>query len=85
MNKKFILPVIVLVAALFIGVVVSEVVIRKISDRVINRLKREYTPGPYSPGFDADKLNPNYMQNPQSLPENQKTQWNEDMWEKSRN
>jgi len=30
----------------------------KITDRVLDSLKREYVPGPYEPGFDPDKVPP---------------------------
>jgi hypothetical protein len=28
----------------------------KIADRVIQRLQKEYSPSPYGPGFDPDKI-----------------------------
>ena len=31
----------------------------RMADRVIERLLKEYSPGPYSPGFDPDKVDPN--------------------------
>jgi hypothetical protein len=31
---------------------------KKVADRVIETLKREYVPGPYDPGFDPDKVPP---------------------------
>lgn len=36
----------------------------KAADKVILRLQREYTPGPYAPGFDPDKVNPVRTLNP---------------------
>lgn len=32
----------------------------KIKDGVIEDLRTNYTPGPYAPGFDPDKVNPNF-------------------------
>lgn len=29
-----------------------------VTNRVIKELRMEYTPGPYAPGFDPDKVNP---------------------------
>ena len=29
-----------------------------VTNQVIKELRMEYTPGPYSPGFDPDKVNP---------------------------
>ena len=31
---------------------------KRIANRVINDLKRDYVPGPYEPGFDPDKVPP---------------------------
>lgn len=28
----------------------------RVTSKVLESLKREYTPGPYSPGFDPDKV-----------------------------
>jgi len=33
----------------------------KLAERVIHKLKREYVPGPYEPGFDPDKVPPRSM------------------------
>ena len=30
----------------------------RLADRVIQKLKRDYVPGPYEPGFDPDKPKP---------------------------
>jgi hypothetical protein len=30
----------------------------KVADRVVSKLKRDYVPGPYEPGFDPDKIPP---------------------------
>lgn len=45
----------VLVAALFVNNVVMT---RKITQKVLDGLKRDYVPGPYEPGFDPDKVPP---------------------------
>jgi hypothetical protein len=31
---------------------------KKLTDQVIQKLKRDYVPGPYEPGFDPDKVPP---------------------------
>ena len=36
--------------------VVGKVVIDKAADRVIERLEKDYSPSPYGPGFDPDKV-----------------------------
>jgi len=35
--------------------------IDKLADRVIEKLQRDYAPGPYNPGFDPDKVDPNKL------------------------
>lgn len=45
----------VLVAVLFVN---NLVLTRKITERVLDNLKRDYVPGPYEPGFDPDKVPP---------------------------
>ena len=62
MNKNYILMILAtIVTTLFIVVLASNLLVDKISDKVIQELKRTYTPGPYDPGFDPDKLNPSVM------------------------
>ena len=41
------------------GVVCGPYLMDRLTDRVIERLLKEYSPGPYSPGFDPDKVDPN--------------------------
>lgn len=36
-------------------------VIDKLSDKVIEKLNADYTPGPYAPGIDPDKINPDAL------------------------
>lgn len=43
------------------GFLVGRVLIDKAADRVIQKLQREYSPSPYGPGFDPDKVNPDGM------------------------
>jgi hypothetical protein len=49
-----------LVLALLLGtLVVNNVFLtERITQKVIDRLKRDYVPGPYEPGFDTDKVPP---------------------------
>lgn len=35
----------------------SKFIIDKVADRVIQKLQKEYSPSPYGPGFDPDKIN----------------------------
>lgn len=58
-NKNLVLVVVGL--GLFLGLVlfVNNFLVPKITKNVIQELRREYTPGPYDPGFDPDKVSPN--------------------------
>jgi hypothetical protein len=38
--------------------VMSKVIVNKAADKVIQKLQKEYSPSPYGPGFDPDKVNP---------------------------
>ena len=38
--------------------VVAKIVIDKAADRVIEKLQKDYSPSPYGPGFDPDKVSP---------------------------
>ena len=65
LNSKFLLPIVAF--ALIFGVCVfgSNVLIKKVSEKVIQQIQRDYTPGPYSPGFDPDKVDPRFFRNNQ--------------------
>ena len=75
-----------LVAGFVIGFVaifvVGQLLVDKVSDRVIEKLQREYSPGPYDPGFDPDKV-PSFQ--PQGTPKYMGTpeDWNQ-LWESQR-
>jgi hypothetical protein len=58
--------VIVIIIAIILGSAFGmHLLIDKVSDKVIEKLKRDYVPGPYSPGIDPDKVNPNLWRNQQ--------------------
>ena len=59
----------VLVLVTTVGFFSINVVIDKATDAVIEKLQKEYSPGPYAPGFDPDKVNPNFW-NHQAPPNN---------------
>jgi hypothetical protein len=40
------------------GYFVFRVAVEKVTDRVIEKLQKDYSPSPYGPGFDPDKVNP---------------------------
>jgi hypothetical protein len=45
----------VLIGVLFVN---NAIMSRRITERVIQELKRDYVPGPYEPGFDPDTIPP---------------------------
>ena len=53
--KMLALQLAVLIGVLFVN---NLFLTRKVADRVLQTLKRDYVPGPYDPGFDPDKVPP---------------------------
>ncbi len=65
MNNNIVV-ILVVFALVFGGLYVGgNLVIDKVCDRVIEKLQREYSPGPYHPGFDPDKVNPDFFRQQQ--------------------
>lgn len=57
MNSNKLLWIIVGLSLVMIAIGLSgSVLIDKISDRVIEKLQKDYSPSPYGPGIDPDKL-----------------------------
>ena len=84
MKNKLLLGVAFLTVANILFFVGGDVVINKIADRVVEKLKR-YSPSPYGPAFDPDKINFNRIQEkivdfPQ---EQENVSWRQN-WEKER-
>lgn len=72
-EKQLMISLAIVCLAVFLGIGIVGVGIKKISERaadnVIKNLQRDYAPGPYAPGFDPDKVDPNYFR--QRLPSEQ--------------
>ena len=49
----------VLVTLLFGVLLANKYLVESVKNQVIEELRRDYVPGPYDPGFDPDKVNPN--------------------------
>jgi len=66
-DKKmwWVVGIIAVVAVLFLG---GGKITDKIADKVIEKLHKEYTPGPYGPSFDPDKIDPNTFRNEKHRP-----------------
>lgn len=59
-NKMF--WVLIVVTIFNIGAfLLGKVVIDKAADRVIQKLQKEYSPSPYGPGLDPDRVNPDAL------------------------
>lgn len=46
-----------LAALMFVAAAMNKVLVNKVADRVILKLQKEYSPSPYGPGLDPDKIN----------------------------
>lgn len=69
--------------------VAGKVIVDKVVDEVIERLESNYSPSPYGPGFDPDKVEPESLQNYELKKDDpitdilKATKWNED-WDRDR-
>ena len=71
-----------------VGFAASELLVRRTTTKVIEKLQKEYSPSPYSPGIDPDKVNPDFFKkketaNPPKAIRQPEPSW-EDTWEKQR-
>ena len=90
-NNKLLWVVIILTVLMIVVGIGSKVLVDKVADRVIQKLQKEYSPSPYGPGIDPDKLDPEKLRkglgNPQPSPKTTsspvKASWNND-WENQR-
>lgn len=79
-NKQLLTVLLVLAIGLGVSVFGMNFIVEKASQRVIQKLQRDYSPAhsPYGPGIDPDKIDP---PGPRKTPA--KTTWDND-WEKDR-
>ncbi len=56
MNNKLIYVFICMTILLLFFGIGTKIFIDKVSDRVIYKLQKEYSPSPYGPGLDPDKI-----------------------------
>lgn len=61
-NKTII---IIAVGAALIAMQGCDMLMDKIADRVIEKLEKEYSPSPYGPGLDPDRVDVNAFARPQ--------------------
>ena len=57
-SSKLLWAVIILTVIMVVVGIGSKVLVDKVADRVIQKLQKEYSPSPYGPGIDPDKLDP---------------------------
>jgi hypothetical protein len=50
-----------LIAGIYFG---GNYLVNKVTDRVIQKLQKEYSPSPYGPGLDPDKIDPDALKRP---------------------
>ncbi len=55
-DKRLIWAVVILAISMLVVGVGSRILVDKIADRVILKLQKDYSPSPYGPGIDPDKL-----------------------------
>jgi hypothetical protein len=63
LNKNILIVAIIAVLFVVFTAVGSKILVDKVSVKVIEKLSKDYAPGPYSPGFDPDKVDPNFFRN----------------------
>ena len=55
-NNKLLWFMVILLTAGLVSVIGGKFLINKISDHVIQKLQREYSPSPYGPGINPDLI-----------------------------
>jgi len=55
-NNKFFYIVVGLTAAMLLVGVGGKLFVDKVADVVVEKMKKEYSPSPYGPGIDPDKI-----------------------------
>jgi hypothetical protein len=58
MNNKFVWAALVFTFMNVGFYIMSQYTVNKATEKVIQKLQKEYSPSPYSPGFDPDKVDP---------------------------
>lgn len=74
LNGKLMTAVIVLGVVFLTLLITMPIVVNHTKNKVIEELRNSYTPGPYTPGFDPDKIDLNSKQ-PQIQQEGWLSSW----------
>jgi hypothetical protein len=84
--NKFLVAIVIILVLVLGAAFGMNILVDKTSDRVIEKLQRDYVPGPYAPGIDPDKINPNFwrsQQRPYMPQQSVEQKWQSD-WERQR-
>jgi hypothetical protein len=88
-NNKLVWVIGILSVVMIVVGIGNKVFIDKVADRVIQKLQKEYSPSPYGPGIDPDKLDVEKLKKKSNSPvvpykaSQPVSGWNED-WERMR-
>jgi len=55
-SKKIVIGIVIFVVAIMVFSVGSNILVDRVADRVIQKIRQEYSPSRYGPGIDPDKL-----------------------------
>lgn len=61
MNNKVAWILGIIVALMLVVGLGGKYFVDKVADRVIQKLQKEYSPSPYGPGIDPDKIDPSKL------------------------
>ena len=56
MNNKFFWVIVALTGAMLVFGIGGKILVDRVADVVIEKLKKDYSPSPYGPGIDPDKI-----------------------------
>jgi len=62
-NNKFFWVVVALTASMLLIGVGGKMFVDKVADVVVEKLKKKYSPSPYGPGIDPDKIDMSKLKN----------------------
>lgn len=57
-NNKILIALVIITSVNLLFFVFGKFFMEKITNNVIEKLQKEYSPSPYGPGFDPDKVDP---------------------------
>lgn len=64
-KQQLIIIAAVIMGAVIIGLQGCDILLNKVADKVIEKLEKDYSPSPYGPGLDPDRVDVNSFARPQ--------------------